>query len=513
MTTTTPTRSGTATTTAAPGRVVAYNRISRFREAVGATSVEVTRATDRQEMDANRYAAEAGWSAVDEHYTDTGRSASEYRTKARERFADLLDAVATGQVAVILVWVLDRIVRDPRDLETLMDLCRLHGVRIIQTASGSELDPNNPESILHARISGAVAAYEAAKTSMRQRRRMEAAVAAGAPHGGRRRFGYEPGMAEIREAEASVIRELVTRFLAGESLRSLAKWLTDNGVDTPGAEDRRAKGKAPAVWTGPNLRGMLAGPHLAGLRVHKGAVVGPGSWPAILDMATHEDVVATLNNPDRRPAGAGNARRWLLSGLATCAECGTPVRARPAHTTRKGHTIPPSYYCPTGRHVHRRADYVDREVELAVVGRLARYDASGLLADNTDEAEVIRLRDARAALDERYAAYVAEADTMTPKAYAAATARLEATMAALDVQIAEARATAHTASRVLAEAAGPEAAARWFGKGDRAGWDLSRKRAIIAELCTVELVGGRTNTTPTGTRFNPSDVDVKFRRG
>ena len=176
-TTTTRTRSGVPTK-GASGRVVAYNRISRFREAVGSTQVEVTRATDRQVQDAERYVAEAGLGAVDEHYTDSGRSASEYRTKARERFADLLDDIADGRVGTILVWVLDRIVRDPRDLETLMDLCRLHGVRIVQTASGSELDPDNAESMLHARISGAVAAYEAAKTSMRQRRRMEAAVAA-----------------------------------------------------------------------------------------------------------------------------------------------------------------------------------------------------------------------------------------------------------------------------------------------------------------------------------------------
>jgi len=482
------TRTGTRTR----GRVVSYERISRFRATVGANSAEVARGVDRQAEDSDRLAAEYGW-AVDEHYTDNDRSASEYATKERERFADLLDDVAAGQIAVILVWVLDRIVRDPRDLETLMDLCRAHRVRLIQTASGSEVDPANPESVLHARISGAVAAYEAAKASMRQRRRMESAVAAGTPHGGRRRFGYEPGMTEVREGEAAIIRDLVSRFLAGESLYALAKGLTDAGIPTANG------GK----WTGPNLRGLLGGPHLAGFRVHQGKVVGKGTWPAILPVETHDHVRALLANPARRPKGSGNARRWLLSGLMVCDTCGAPCRARPATTTAKGHRVPASYYCTTGRHVHRRADLVDRAVEKAVVARLTRHDASGLFVDDTAAAEVIRLREAREALDARMDEYVAAVATMAPAAYAAATNRLQADMDALDVALIGAATEVRQASRVLAGATGPGAAEAW------AGWSLARKRSIIAELAEVRLIGGRQGTTPKGTRFNPDDVVLR----
>lgn len=488
------------------GRVVAYNRISRFRENVGTTSVEVSRATDRQESDANRYAAEAGYGAVDEHFTDSGRSASEYRTKARERFADLLAEVRAGRVAVILVWVLDRIVRDPRDLETLMDLCREHGVRIVQTASGSELDPTNPESILHARISGAVAAYEAAKTSMRQRRRSEAAVAAGAPHGGRRRFGYEANMERVRASEAAMIREAVRRFLAGESLRSIATWMNTPGPVGPMGPGSVGGGPTGATWTGPNLRHMIGGPHLAALRVHRGTVVGPGQWPAILSVETHQHVVHALANPDRRPSGSGNARVYLLAGLMRCHECGEPCRARPAarpNRATKG-TRSAAYYCSTGQHVHRSVELVDRQVESLMVARLANLDpATGVLTDESAGAEVVRLRDARAALDDRYAEYVAEAGSMSPKAFTAVIGRLEAEMADLDAAIADAGTMAHRASRVLADASGPTAAARWYGTEDEAGWDLSRRRAIIAELASVQL---RRN----GARWDPEDVVITW---
>ena len=105
---------------------------------------------------------------------------------------------------------------------------------------------------------------------------------------------------------------------------------------------------------------------------------------------------------------------------------------------------------------------------------------------------------------------------MSPKAYAAATNRIEAELDALDVQIIEATTTVRQASRVLRDAVGPEAALRWYGPGgpdgDRSGgWPLARRRAIIAEVAEVRLKGGRHGTSGRGTVFNPRDVDIRFR--
>ena len=46
----------------------------------------------------------------------------------------------------------------------------------------------------------------------------------------------------------------------------------------------------------------------------------------ILDVSTHEAIVAELNKPERgrgRPAGS----RWLLSGFTVCGRCGQPMMA------------------------------------------------------------------------------------------------------------------------------------------------------------------------------------------
>lgn len=47
----------------------------------------------------------------------------------------------------------------------------------------------------------------------------------GLPHGSARPFGYEPDKITLRETEAKVVREMVDRYLAGASIRSLTIWL------------------------------------------------------------------------------------------------------------------------------------------------------------------------------------------------------------------------------------------------------------------------------------------------
>lgn len=466
--------------------VVSYNRISKFRQQVGNRSAVVDKGVDRQEADAVSTAREFELPDVTRHYTDNDKSASEFSTDIRDEWLELLEHIATGTVSHVLVWVLDRIIRDPNDLEALLRLCRDNGAVIIQTATGSVVNPHDPESVMHARITGAVAAYESAKTSMRARRKHAQMAADGKPHGGRRRYGYEQDMTALREPEAAIVRELVGRLLAGESLYRLATDLEARGVST-------AEG---GKWTGSNLGIMLRRPHLAGLRVHHGEVVGEAAWPAIITRAQHEQVVALLSETGRRSNKGSNARKYLLGGLAVCDECGAPIKSKPR--SKRGDAA--AYICQTGRHVSRSMEVVDAIVEAAVVQRLARMDASGLLEDDTQAQAVAELRSARTALDQRYDDVEAEhaAGSMTTRAYSRATARLEADMDQLDAQIRDASALLARAPRVLEGATGEAAAAVWADLG------LDRRRAIIDALAEVRLIGGKRP-------WRPEDVVINWR--
>jgi len=397
--------------------------------------------------------------------------------------------------------------RDPEDQERLFKLCKKHGVRLIQSATGKELDWDDPDAITMARVQGAFAAGEVAKTSMRVRRAKLANAQLGMPPGGRRRFGYEPGYADVRESEARYVRELCTRFLAGESLYALAEWM--NGPEghptvsaqlaAEGATTRKGKPITAAKWTGPNLRQLIAGPHLAGIRIHKGEPIGQAAWKPIIPLETHHHVVAMLAKPERRANGTGtNARKWLLSGLMVCDECGGPVRAsRPSarRRNRKGEWVARktrtfSYKCAVADgHAQRPVELVDALVESAVVKRLAAFRPElGILVDDEASAELARLTEARAAMDEEYRDLAEElANGLSAKAYALGAAKLEETMAATDAAIRVAAAEVDQGSRVLAGAMGEAAELAW------SGFTLARKRAIIAELCPsgIRLRGGR----------------------
>lgn len=491
--------------------VASYDRISKLKEDVGAQPVELTVGTDRQYQDNQSAAVEFGLGGIDRRYTDPDQSASEFRTKEREDFPRLLRDIEAGEIGVVIGWVMDRIIRDGEDQERFFRLCRQHNVRLIQSGPMKELDLNDPDSLTMARIQGALAIGETLKMSMRMRRRNEAAAHDGLPHGNRR-FGYGGTVLDehgrtvkldrctINPVEGPIFRDLVTRFLAGESLYMLAKGLMEREVKTAAGRSK---------WTGPNLRDMLLNPAYAGWRVHKGTIVGKGRWPALIPEETHDHLVATLKDPARRPKGAGNARVWLLPGVAVCDECGGGVRIH--HDPREDRRHKKAYACRTGAHFHRPQDAVDFVVETAVVDRLSRTDATGLFQDDTAAEEVIRLRAARRALGQRYQDYVDAADTMSPTAYGRATGKLEAQMATLDSQIKAAQSQVRMASRVLDGATGPDAALVWYGPGgpdgDRVGGlPLARRRAIIAELCEVRIRGGRN-----GNAWNPEDVIVRWR--
>ncbi len=72
---------------------------------------------------------------------------------------------------------------------------------------------------------------------------------------------------------------------------------------------------------------MLKSPTTAGLRDVDGVLV-EGTMPAVLDRPTWDKVAAVLGDPDRNRNG-NNAPVHLLTGIVTCAQCGTPMATKP----------------------------------------------------------------------------------------------------------------------------------------------------------------------------------------
>lgn len=234
----------------------------------------------------------------------------------RPGYETLLDHVRAG-TSRIVVWHLDRLYRQPRELETLIDLVEDRSLRI-ETVNGGPFDLNSHEGRLMARQFVAIADYESGHKADRVARAMRQRAEAGAWHGPAR-YGYATGGVLVPE-QAAVVRQMADRFLAGESIRAIAAWLND--VTPP-------PGRAVA-WSPRAVRGILGSARIAGLRAHQPGVrndppggrtvLTEGQWEPIITLTESEQIRSILADVTRRRRVQSVPS--LLGGVARCARCG-----------------------------------------------------------------------------------------------------------------------------------------------------------------------------------------------
>ena len=285
-----------------------YARISAD---VDGTALGVT----RQLQDCRKLAADRGW-PVGAEYVDNDVSA--YSGKPRPQYERMLADLAAGARDAVIVYNLDRLHRRPVELEDFVALCERAGVRDVATVT-ADIDLGNDDGLFMARIFAAFAAKESGRKSARVRRKLLENAEQGLPHGSVRPFGYDDDKITLREDEATVVREMVDRYLAGESLRALTVWLNDAGVE-------------PAIatsWRTSAVRQIISSGRIAGLREHHGEVIGPAVWPAIITPAQRDRVLARMTA--RTVAKTRAPRTYLLSGMLRCGRCGNRLFSQARH--------------------------------------------------------------------------------------------------------------------------------------------------------------------------------------
>lgn len=277
-----------------------YVRISQDRDG------EST-ATDRQEKDCRALCRQHGFD-VAQVYVD--RDVSAYGHRGRPSFDRMLSELQRFDVLVF--WKVDRLVRRVTTFYRVLERCETAGVRMVAVVDS--LDTATPMGKGVAGIIAAMGETESANLGLRVARKDAENAQAGRPHGHRRPFGYTPDM-KVISAEAKAIREARDRILNGESMRSICTRWNDRGV----------KPTTAPGWRVHTFKRMLTGPHLAGLRVYQGDVVGTGTWKPILSVEDHERIRAVLGDP--RVAKRVQAASYLLSSLVHCGRCGYTLRA------------------------------------------------------------------------------------------------------------------------------------------------------------------------------------------
>lgn len=293
-------------------RAAIYTRISH-------DPAGVQTATSRQEASCRQLCEIRGWD-VDRSFEDVDVSA--YSGADRPGFAELRKSVVCGDVDVVVVWKLDRLVRRPVDFEAFWAMAEEAGVAVVSATE--PIDTSSEFGLAMVRVLVAMASMESATSGLRLRARYAQRLSSGLPPiGGSRGFGFTRDRLAIIEEEAVLIREAARRVLDGESCYAIANNWTERGIKTTTGRNFNTSG----------LRAILLADRLVGDMSHLGAVVSSGTLPAVLDRLTHARVREVLHHPDRRQFR--QAPRGLLTrGLLRCGICSATMRSSTAANTK-----------------------------------------------------------------------------------------------------------------------------------------------------------------------------------
>lgn len=265
----------------------------------------------------------------------------------RPGWEQLLTRIEAGVCQVLIIWHLDRLFRQPRDLERLIDAADA-GLRII-SCIGSEYNLDNSDSRFVMRLLVSQACKSSDDTSRRVAGYAGSAAAKGRIPGGARHYGYgvqvdvdeDTGRpiidkARINEPEAAIVQEIARRVIAGEPAMRIAEDLNARAVPTL---------REGTVWSQTRVRQLVSSPTLAALRTHHGQIVAPARWPAILEETVWRDARAAVA-ARAQPRTTRTPDSYLLSGLAVCGRCGTKLVTLPPFTSKTtGKTQAARYTC------------------------------------------------------------------------------------------------------------------------------------------------------------------------
>ncbi len=399
----------------------------------------------------------------------------------------------TGRVNALLTEDLDRVVRDPRDLEDLLEACEMTGASARSLSGSLTLTNGGTEAERSmARVMIAMANKASADTACR--------VAGGRERnwgesyqGGRRPFGYVVAKNTkhlkrtllIVPDESELIMKWTDQILNQDvSLKAILREIRQNGIPSASGGE----------WNGRTLKQVLTKPTVAGLAAYKGQFK-PAPWPAILERDIWERLCEKLSGP-LADTSRGNEPKWLLSGIAKCGICqdGTTVRAT-GSSTLHGKT---GYQCEKIAHLFRSTKYVDMLVEGVIIGHLDEHGRDILKPPVREGLDTSKLRDEARKIRQRKATQLRlHTDGLIDDSDLARTLRdIKDRLAVIDSQ--------------LAACDEPDQLAEFRDKPAEVVWrslPTPRKRAIVRLLIEVVIMP----TTQRGRGFDPDSVAVTLK--
>lgn len=481
----------TVNTLGAPARerVALYARISQD------TSGQAIGVVDQLEH-ARTFACARGYEVVAEH---ADNDISAFRGVNRPDYQKVLTLARDRRIDRVIVYHLTRMTRNRLERAEFIDSFHKCEVNVSE-AQGGDYDLSTAAGRTWVDIQGALATWESEIKSERVTAAAARRARSGRPSGD---LGYGWSKHGLGSAatwtehprEANVVREIVNRLLAGDTLRGITEDLNRRGEPAP----------KTTAWGKTSVKKLAVRESNVAQRVHHRGLPDEerfdGCWPAIVDRVKHEKVVALLTQPARRTnttVTRPGARRHLLSwGIGECGVCGDKLRA----VTRRGNRGTPLdlYICDSKKGcVGRSERAVDNLVKSVVIGRMSMPDALDFLLG--DDAEARRWSERIVEISRRLTdAADAFADgAITAEQLRQITARLRPELD--DAERCRAASVVSLDLDALRPLAGPQADQRWDEMA------IAQRRAVLSTLGIRVII----DPTRPGPGFNPNDVRIEW---
>lgn len=312
-----------------------------------------------------------------------GRSGRQLDDNQQRRLAyERVEAlIRSAQVDVLLTPHLDRLHRQPKELQDLCDLIedsRDVGRRVeISTLYSARYDLNDANDIARARIETAMAAQQSDRTHERIMRDNAAARAKGSWVGSTGPMGLrrtsEPPFLEPGE-QAPIVRKAILDVIRGVSFTDIGREWTRLGVLPPRGEIRS--------WSPARVRNALNRPAIAGIltyqppRTRRGEerpkeTIGRGAWEPIISEAEWAQFQLVLQANGSKYGTARN--RGAFTGLFRCSRCG--------HTLNRQKRDAQGTWAWSCLKNNKRAGFVDPCGKICILGPEAEAVVRRLLTE------------------------------------------------------------------------------------------------------------------------------------
>lgn len=300
--------------------------------------------------------------SITDHY---GNTYAVWRV-IRPVWAEALQRLRRGESDGLMVDDLDRLARDPRDLEDAIEVVEHYG-KLIISATASEIDLSSPSGILSARLVVNMANKASADTARRVKTAHRHRAMSGKPStSGTRPFGWRDDRLTLEPLEAQAVRDGLASVIRGIPLNAIAKQWNSLGMKTPRGGE----------WDFHNVKTVLTRPRVAGLATLRGEVLKDadgnsvtGQWEAIVSREEFDKAQAILKARARPRRRRG---KYLLGSVLVCGLCGAQLWGNVGQGRREDGSARGSFYACKQGHNSVNQDLLETIVDLEVGNRYAK---------------------------------------------------------------------------------------------------------------------------------------------